>query len=203
MYTARAHVLLSHLPIDIKSHIDRAKWPGWRNSKTTLRWKQTPSISQSRTHIFWLVPLTESPWRHCLWRPQLKSHVLPKVLVFYLSCSPFDCEIQRWTSDCLASTMQTYLAISHTYTEVDRWIYICLMYYFMCTILSALQNYSVACLPFNSQKERGKQQKGQAVFLVIIPTCYVKGSLTKFAPELWFSGTTLSSHISNTLFFQV
>lgn len=168
----------------------------------TLWWKQAPSTNQSKPHSFSLVSLTGSPWRHCLWWPQVKSHVL-QVWVFYLSCSLFDYEIQWWTSDCLASTVQTYLAISHTYIEVDSWIYMCLMYYFMCTILSALQNYSVAFLPFNSQKGRGKQQKGQSVFLIIIPTSYVKGSLTKFASELWFSGTTLSSHISNTLFFQV
>jgi len=71
--------------------------------------------------------------------------------------------------------------------------------------LSALQNHSGDCLPFKSQKEKemGKQQKGQAVFLFIIPTSYVKVLLTKFAPKLWLFGTTLSSHISNTLFFQV
>lgn len=54
--------------------------------------------------------------------------------------------------------------------------------------LPVFQNCSGDCLPFKSQKEkeRGKQQKGQAVFLFLIPTSYVKGSLAKFAPKLWF-----------------
>lgn len=131
--------------------------------------------------------------------------MLPQVWLFYRRCSLIDYEIQWRTSGCSASTVQKFLAISHTYTEVDRWGYICQRCYFMYIKLSVLQNCSRDWLPFKArkEKERGKQQKGQAFFLFIIPTSYVKDSLAKFAPKLWFFGTTLSSHISNTLFFQV
>lgn len=71
--------------------------------------------------------------------------------------------------------------------------------------LSESQNCSGDRLSFKTKREkgRGKLQKGQAFFLFITPTSYMKDSLAKFSPKLWFFGTTLSSHISNTLFFQV
>lgn len=91
------------------------------------------------------------------------------------------------------------------HAEADRWVYIRLIQHFVYIKQPELQNCRVGCLSFNTRKEKegGKQQKGRAVFLFIIPTSYMKGSLAKFAPKLHFFGTALSSHINNTLLFQV
>jgi len=63
--------------------------------------------------------------------------------------------------------------------------------YFVYIKRSELQNCSVDWLSFNTQKEkeRGKQQNGQAAFLFIILTSNTKDSLAKFAPKLHFFGS--------------